>query len=588
MASDSETTSTHSDSALTAIGIAALIGAFIGGIWMPNWHVAVESGQVVAGLIKYPNDNPFYYYHLKAWTVLHQICAVFLKIGISAKALSVLVSMCLGASLMGSLSWLTWILCRKTGWSIIAPLLMFYVLRIEIEYGVAYPIFLFGSHHTYGTTARIYVLITFLCMAAGHRRIAWAMLGFSPAIHMTWGAFAWAMGLGMILWERWYTKEALKGILPWFLLGVVFVWIPYQLILLQASELPVVPKEVQTEHLKAFFTHWDFHRQESPLIHPGIALTLMMVAVNAWILRRYPSLLDEQSSRLLKVMTIAGVGGLIGCFAAHYPQYLPDLINMGMPVRYINLVIMVYPVVLVGVCVKFGDEIPEAKWLLFAYMVYLISFQLVLAFSKLEHIDGKPIHWISWSLLGACVFFIPFLKKIPLTFNDKWTTYSLRIVIPIMVIAFSLGFRNDWKKQLFLLNAPVDRVMEAARAGEGMIITHSAMQLVQLMTGRPVMVNTGGLDQIAHMPATAPAIAEIFDTVYGIDFFDPPDDIKKAKPATLLPQTGFDTWEARSREEWRDIARQYGATQILAIDFAPLDLEVAEKKGTLILYNLPK
>jgi hypothetical protein len=491
---------------------------------------------------------------------------------------------------MGSLSWLTWILCRKTVWSALAPLIMFYLLGTATEYGVTYPIFLFASHHTYGIAGRIYVLLTFLFMASGYRRIAWTMLGFAPAIHITWGAFAWAMGLGVALWEKWYTIEKLKSIVPWFALGIVFFLIPYGLILLQARDLPVIPNDIQTEYLRAFLTHWDFHRQPAPLIHIGIALALMSVCVNAWVLHRHQhsSIVNKQSARLLRILIIAGFGGLIGSFAAHYPQHLPDIINMGMPGRFINLVIMVNSVVLLGLWVKLADKIPSAKWVLMAYTIYLIWNQFFLAILSSNRFERNLGHWKFWLLLGALVFFIPLLKKIPFTLDEKWQKYGIRLVAIILLTVFAFGFSRDWEKQMYLLNSRTNRVYEAARAGEGMLIQSGTMQLVQLETGRPVLINTGGLDQISPMPATAPAIAEILDTVYGIDFFNPPDDIKELKPATLLPRSGMDVWEARSREDWAGIARQYGATQILTIAFVKLDLEIAEESGTLILYNLPQ
>ena len=50
--------------------------------------MAVETAQVVAGLVKYPSGNPFYVYHTKLWTVVHQICAVLLRAGVSEIAVS--------------------------------------------------------------------------------------------------------------------------------------------------------------------------------------------------------------------------------------------------------------------------------------------------------------------------------------------------------------------------------------------------------------------------------------------------------------------------------------------------------------------
>jgi hypothetical protein len=64
------------------------IGGFhVGMVTFPDWQVAVETAQVVAGIIHYPSENPFCLYHLKVWTVLHQIGALLLLSGLSEIAL---------------------------------------------------------------------------------------------------------------------------------------------------------------------------------------------------------------------------------------------------------------------------------------------------------------------------------------------------------------------------------------------------------------------------------------------------------------------------------------------------------------------
>ena len=40
--------------------VSGLIGAIVGAWLYPTWHVAVETAQVVAGIVTYPPDNPFY------------------------------------------------------------------------------------------------------------------------------------------------------------------------------------------------------------------------------------------------------------------------------------------------------------------------------------------------------------------------------------------------------------------------------------------------------------------------------------------------------------------------------------------------
>ena len=65
------------------LAVSGLFGFRIGLVGFPTWHICVETAQVVAGLVRYPAENPFYIYHTKLWSLVIQICAVLLKAGLS-------------------------------------------------------------------------------------------------------------------------------------------------------------------------------------------------------------------------------------------------------------------------------------------------------------------------------------------------------------------------------------------------------------------------------------------------------------------------------------------------------------------------
>src|ERR1700687_2410800 len=90
--------------ALRVLALSGILGFWIGITCFPTWQVAVESAQVIAGLVSYPADNPFYIYHLKLWTALHEILAVLLRAGLSEITLSEIVSGVLGMVSLQALS----------------------------------------------------------------------------------------------------------------------------------------------------------------------------------------------------------------------------------------------------------------------------------------------------------------------------------------------------------------------------------------------------------------------------------------------------------------------------------------------------
>lgn len=56
---------------------------FLLGFYSPPYQVAVESGQILSGVMSYPQLSPQIIYHLKAWNLTIQSAAVLLKLGLS-------------------------------------------------------------------------------------------------------------------------------------------------------------------------------------------------------------------------------------------------------------------------------------------------------------------------------------------------------------------------------------------------------------------------------------------------------------------------------------------------------------------------
>src|SRR5262245_54735394 len=67
-------------------------GFLLGSLIRPNWQVAVESAQVLAGVVSYPPHNSFHIYHVKLWTLVNQLLTLPLALGSSKLVLSILVS----------------------------------------------------------------------------------------------------------------------------------------------------------------------------------------------------------------------------------------------------------------------------------------------------------------------------------------------------------------------------------------------------------------------------------------------------------------------------------------------------------------
>src|SRR5258708_6347614 len=87
--------------------ISGLLGLGLG-VMAVTMQVAVDQGQVLSGLVRYPSDNPTYIYNAKLWNVWGQLSALGLRLGLSEFVNSLLLSALSGLLIVWGFS--LWIL----------------------------------------------------------------------------------------------------------------------------------------------------------------------------------------------------------------------------------------------------------------------------------------------------------------------------------------------------------------------------------------------------------------------------------------------------------------------------------------------
>jgi hypothetical protein len=112
-----------------------------------------------------------------------------------------------------------------------------------------------------------------------------------------------------------------------------------------------------------------------------------------------------------------------------------------------------------------------------------------------------------------------------------------------------------------------------------LLLTSGTMQLIQLWTRRPVLLDAGALDEMAYVPQAAPQVDRILRAVYGIDTSRLPDSFD-AHTARAL-------WEERTVAEWQRIGHQFGVTDVLTYEGWALKLPVVARSSGFTLYGIP-
>jgi hypothetical protein len=74
------------------LALSAVAGFLVGAVARPTWTDNVESAQVLAGVVVYPQRTPMYDYHTSVYSLTIQAAAVLLRLGVPEWTISVLSS----------------------------------------------------------------------------------------------------------------------------------------------------------------------------------------------------------------------------------------------------------------------------------------------------------------------------------------------------------------------------------------------------------------------------------------------------------------------------------------------------------------
>ena len=319
--------------------ISGVLGFWVGAIGFPTWAIPVESAQVVAGLVRYPLDNPFYIYHTRIWTIVIQLCAVVLRAGVSEITLSRVLSGLLG---MASFQALALVAYAVGGDALIAIGSAFVIFFSRItDTGVVYPVMLLDTHHTYGALGLSALMLVTALFGAGCYRSGGFLLGLAPAIHPSLAVW---VGLAMALAFAWDVRRLtveFRPALKYFLAGGVITAISLAVQLAFISRSLPVDRHVSAEYFRAFVNIWDQHRRPVHMSQPGVIVNWAALGLAVVGLRFARAGLSTASRFLLRTAAAAAVVGLAAAAFTWIPaEHQSVLLSMLMPARLLNYNVM--------------------------------------------------------------------------------------------------------------------------------------------------------------------------------------------------------------------------------------------------------
>jgi hypothetical protein len=500
-----------------------ILGFLVGMVRVPALQVAVESSQVVAGIVQYPPGNAFYIYHTKAWTVLHQVGALLLLAGVSELALSRAISGLVGMAAFQALGVVVFALSRNTLLAIASAVVI--VMTGVAEGNAVYPVSLMGTSHTYGALGMSLFVLVLGLFGSGCSPSAAFLLGLAPAVHAGLGIWLWVIVGIAALWERRTGFDPPAHALKPFAAGAAISTASYAIQIAFIADVPEVNRDEVARYLNAFVSSWDFHRAPLDLISRPMLFNIGAVAVAGAGLFGLERRLPRSATFLLRSVIICGVLGFAAVFLSWIPpQRLPAALLLLMPSR----LVVINTMVLVAMVIGLSRLLPWKPLMRFAPAALL----LVLVANRLDVVA-------EWA---------------------RWEDTTLK------------DYTND----------PLFAATAAERTG--LLLTGGSLHLVQLQTRRPVLLDGGGLDALPYAPESGPEMQRVLSDVYGIDLLNPPPDALHS--GAVPDEVNRDIWSKYSRGRWEEIARTHSVTQVLTPADWTLDLPIQAENEDFRLYRI--
>lgn len=583
---------------LWVLVISGLVGFRIGLVGYPTWHICVETAQVVAGLVRYPADNPFYIYHTKLWSLVIQACAILLKAGMSEITLSLALSGLLGMISFQALAMVTYAISRDALVAIAASLVVF--VSGVTDYGPIYPIWLVGTHHSYGAIGLSTFVLAIGLIASGYLRSGAFLLGVGPAVHPSVGIWVGSVAVAAFAWTFAGLREELRPAVKYFLAGCAITLLSAAVQVAFIYDVPQVDAAAVERSFSTFERLWDAHRRARvTFADTGVTFNRTIVALTLIWLIGFARDLPRSALFLLRAAAIAGVISLGVVFLTWIPpDSMPRTLSILMPARLLNLNIVLAGPLVIGLVAAYRHR-RAAQVLLVGLMAGLLLTSKSLLWRWLAALGIQP--WsvridpvLLFEAAGLTIVCVALWQATRLPVDRPLETESpppvagrlfRGAVAGVVALAVVLSWQVTGPRTIFR-DRTNDRFFAAVAADRrGLTVSAGSFQLLQLYTRRPILIDSGALDTMVYAPEGGPATARIVTEVYGIDFFDPPREIWSG---SVIPHDANKlTWSRFTGQRWRELRRTYNVSQIVTRSDYELDLPMVAEADGLRLYRIP-
>jgi len=578
--------------------ISGLLGFRVGMVGFPEWQVAVETSQVVAGLVRYPAGNPFFIYHTKLWTIVHQLCAPLLWAGVSEIRLSLIISGVLGMLTFQALAIFVYAFSRDVLLAAGAAVLIF--ASRAAEYGAVYVLYLLGNENTYGIIGLSFCVLAVGLIGSGCYRSGGFLLALAPAVHPSLGGWTCAVAACAVPWRSSRWRHELRPAGKWFLIGASVTAASLLVQLAFIYRPPDAAVDFSAQEIAAFITFWDGHRRPVDIGSTGVLLNFSALALAFVWLTAFAEELPRPSFLLLRVTVAAALTSIALMFVSWIPpEKLPTPVLVLMPGRVLNYNALTYVALVIGLLGHYRRTLWGLALLAFLAIGLLFAdYSMLWPWLEQRGVEyHSPVRtlwvvgatsvalvtgaaWSKWRTLDR-----PAEAMLSAGRGNQRLTPAMRALVFAVLAAPVVGVLVYARPaSLIFRDRTNDVFLSQVAAGRGLLLTAGDLHLVQLRTRRPVLLDGGGLDGLLYSLEAGPEMERILREVYGIDLLNPPEEARGS--GRIPPMATRRVWESYSTEKWREIARDFHVTQVLTYPDWTLNLPIAAHSRRLLLYDI--
>lgn len=565
-----------------------ILGFLVGGILFPTWQHAVESGQVIANVVKYPDaTNPFYLYHKFSISFINYLSSFFIQ-GIGETKTCILLSGIQGALSYFSISFFLLPFFKKKYYLILLTPILIHASGI-IELPTPYPIDIAGAVG-YGSIAVSLLVISCGLLVNGNLKLLAINAGFiTPIIHPTIGAISiliiTSTSLIMVIKDNSsFNKYKFRISIYYFLLSLVVFVLCF--IKLKGTEYGLSPTQTDISLTKEFISKWSNHHRDFPFTSK-IGYLFIFYILFTWIcLFYFQNQFDKKQFTTWVIIGITSLIGLLAALLSRLPtNYMPLIFWQVMPLRLPNLTIILVPAAALAYLMSSNIRLYTLIILaasILCRIVYHNAFSIIVTNILLiicsiamllstKYVDEKVIN----SLLP----------------NRYKTKLAINIFIILNIFLFLIwGIKNiydhnrrgnmwEWEKES-------DFFDKLKYKNKGYVLT-GGMELIQLKSRRPVFT-THAFNQALYLPNTWSGILSSYRNVYNLQSTNDLGKfaVGRIRPGTFHPGIYQAYWETRSFGDWITLKKQFNLSDIITYKGWYLDLPLIASTNSYLLYSL--